>query len=58
MVHDAYLSRIEPITPNMLRAKLIDTEWKNGVRALNGEDMKGVTGRFPDKDGVFHWVDL
>ena len=41
--------------PNMRRAKLIETEWENGIRALNGEDMQGVTGRFPDKDGVFHW---
>jgi hypothetical protein len=41
--------------PSMHRARLIDAEWKNGIRALNGEDMKGVTGRFPDKNGTFHW---
>lgn len=41
--------------PNMQRAKLMDAEWKNGIRALNGEDMQGVTGRFPDKNGTFHW---
>jgi hypothetical protein len=41
--------------PNMLRAKLIDAEWKNGIRALNGKDMKNVKSRFPDKNGVFHW---
>jgi hypothetical protein len=41
--------------PSMHRARLIDAEWRNGIRALNGEDMQGVTGRFPDKDGVFHW---
>jgi hypothetical protein len=41
--------------PNMQRAKLMDIEWKNGIRALNGEDMQGVTGRFPDKNGTFHW---
>ena len=41
--------------PNMRRAKLIETEWENGIRALNGEDMKGVTGRFPDKNHTFHW---
>jgi hypothetical protein len=40
---------------NMHRARLIDAEWRNGIRALNGEDMAGITGRFPDKDGVFHW---
>jgi hypothetical protein len=39
----------------MHRARLIDAEWYNGIRALNGADMQGVTGRFPDKDGVFHW---
>jgi hypothetical protein len=35
-------------------AKIIDAEWHNGIRALNGEDMQGITGRFPDKDGYFH----
>jgi hypothetical protein len=38
---------------NLLRAQIIDAEWRNGVRALNGEDMKGTTGRFPDKNGVY-----
>lgn len=41
--------------PNMHRAQLIDQEWENGIRALNGEDMQGVTGRFPDRDHNFHW---
>lgn len=49
--HDAQLNS----TPNMHRARLMDAEWKNGIKALNGEDMQGVTGRFPDKDGKFHW---
>ncbi len=40
---------------NLLRAQIINAEWRNGIRALNGEDMQGVTGRFPDKSGVFHW---
>lgn len=40
---------------SMHRAQLIHREWVNGVRALNGEDMQGVTGRFPDRDHVFHW---
>jgi hypothetical protein len=39
----------------MHRARLIAAEWENGIRALNGEDMKGVTGRFPDKNHTFHW---
>ena len=42
-------------SPNMLRAQLINQEWENGIRALSGEDMQGVTGRFPDKDHTFHW---
>jgi hypothetical protein len=46
----------EEYEPNMSRAHLIDTEWKNGIRALNGEDMQGVTGRFPDKNHRFHWA--
>jgi hypothetical protein len=41
--------------PILHRAKLINAEWENGRRALNGEDMGGVTGQFPDKDGRFHW---
>jgi hypothetical protein len=41
--------------PSMRRAKLIAAEWENCIRALNGEDMTGVTGRFPDKTGSFHW---
>ena len=43
------------VKPNMHRARLIAAEWENGIRALNGEDMKGVTGRFPDKNHTFHW---
>ena len=49
--HDAQLNA----KPSMHRARLMDAEWKNGIRALNGEDMQGVTGRFPDKNGTFHW---
>jgi len=41
--------------PSMLRAELIDTEWENGIRALNGENMQGVTGQFPDKNLRFRW---
>ncbi len=40
---------------SLTRAKLLDAEWRNGIRALNGEDMQGVVGRFPDKNGKFHW---
>lgn len=38
---------------NLLCAQIINAEWRNGIRALNGEDMQGVTGRFPDKNGMF-----
>jgi hypothetical protein len=53
LINDAYEGVVRG--PNMLRTRLIDAEWRNGIRALNGEDMQGVTGRFPDKKGVFHW---
>ena len=53
LINDAYEGVVRG--PNMLRAQIIDAEWRNGIRALNGEDMQGVTGRFPDKKGVFHW---
>jgi hypothetical protein len=43
------------VKPNMLRARLMHDEWVNGMRALQGQDMGEVTGRFPDKDGTFHW---
>jgi hypothetical protein len=45
----------DEIKPNMHRARLIAAEWKNGIRALNGEEMQSVAGRFPDKNGTFHW---
>ena len=40
---------------NMRRAELMHMEWQNGMRALQGQDMGDLTGRFPDKNGVFHW---
>lgn len=45
----------DEVKPSMHRARLINAEWENGIRALKGEDMQGVTGRFPDKNGKFHW---
>lgn len=45
----------DPRGPSMHRAQLINREWINGIRALNGEDMQGVVGRFPDRDYTFHW---
>ena len=35
------------------RAEILDTEWRNGISALSGGAC--AVGRFPDKDGVFHW---
>jgi hypothetical protein len=43
------------VKSNMLRAKLMHNEWINGMRALQGQDMGEITGRFPDKNGMFHW---
>ena len=37
------------------RAEIIGAEWRNGIRAINGEVGVCSVGRFPDKDGVFHW---
>ena len=45
----------EHFKPNMRRAKLMDNEWVNGILALGGADMGDTTGKFPDKNGVFHW---
>jgi hypothetical protein len=56
LMNDAFSGISEPTArSNLLRAQIIDAEWRNGIRALNGEDMQGVTGQFPDKQGVFHW---
>jgi hypothetical protein len=56
LINDAFAGISEPKGRyNPLRAQIVDAEWRNGIRALNGEDMQGVTGRFPDKQGVFHW---
>lgn len=41
--------------PHMHRARLMHNEWKNGMRALQGQDMGDITGRFPDKNDRFHW---
>ena len=37
------------------RARLIVQEWENGIRALTTGDASFAEGRFPDKDGHFHW---
>lgn len=49
--HECHLSK--NFKHNMLRAKLLDNEWENGICALYGENMKGITGRFPDQGGRF-----
>jgi hypothetical protein len=45
----------EKTKTNILRARLMQNEWINGMRALQGQDMGEITGRFPDKKGTFHW---
>ena len=49
-----YLSFSVYDKPNAKKAELIDAEWHNGIRALEGESVE-EKGRFPDKEGVFHW---
>jgi hypothetical protein len=45
----------------MHRARLMDAEWRNGIRLMKGEDimMRGVAKLFQDKNGpnngVFYW---
>ena len=52
----AQMSVVPSSIPDMKRARLIDAEWRNGILALSGEAVvDGVVGRFPDKNGVFHW---
>jgi hypothetical protein len=46
------------IEPDMHRARLMQKEWQNGMRALQGQDLGDIKGRFPDKDGIFHWDPL
>jgi hypothetical protein len=56
LINDAFSGICQSTeSSNLLRAQLIDTEWHNGIRALKGEDVQGATGRFPDKQGIFHW---
>jgi hypothetical protein len=56
LLHELEMAKYSTCSePNLHRARLIHAEWLNGSRALNGEDMGGITGRFPDKDGRFHW---
>lgn len=48
------------------RARLLDREWLMGTRALAAEEEGGgavcsdrlEVGRFPDRNGIFHWEDL
>lgn len=47
--------RGEKCNPDMRRANIMHTEWQNGMRALQGQSMGDITGRFPDKNGTFHW---
>ena len=37
------------------RAEILDAEWRNGINALTGQVGACAVGRFPDKNGIFHW---
>ena len=37
------------------QAAILDAEWRKGINALEGTGDDSDVGRFPDKDGVFHW---
>jgi hypothetical protein len=38
------------------RAEILAAEWRNGINALTGQvGATCAVGRFPDKNGVFHW---
>ncbi len=38
-------------------ASILDLEWRKGTDALGSKSL-GDTGRFPDKDGIFHHEDI
>ena len=40
------------------RAALLDAEWRMGTRAQAEGVCATDAGRFPDRDGVFHWEDV
>lgn len=44
--------------PNEKRASILDLEWRKGTLALEGKLHDNIVGRFPDKNGIFHWDDL
>ena len=47
---------IEPSHPR--RAAILDSEWRKGTKALEQGAQEDEVGRFPDKNGVYHWEDL
>ncbi len=40
------------------RAALLDREWRMGSQALADEGAAECSGRFPDKNGIYHWEDV
>jgi hypothetical protein len=44
----------EPLRATQARSQIYQHEWTQGIAALTGGTLTGP-GRFPDKDGNFHW---
>jgi hypothetical protein len=53
MLHDA-LNKFETLKATRARSFIYEYEWTQGILALTGCTPTGP-GRFPDKDGNFHW---
>ena len=48
------LNDFEPLKVSRARARIYENEWTQGTLALTGGTPLGP-GRFPDKEGKFHW---
>ena len=48
------LMHLEPFKITEIRAEIYENEWTQGILALTGGTPLGP-GRFPDKEGRFHW---
>ena len=51
------LNDFEPLKVSRARARIYENEWTQGTLALTGGIPTGP-GRFPDKEGIFHWERL
>jgi hypothetical protein len=48
------LNDLEPLNVAKARSQIYENEWTQGTLALTGGIPTGP-GRFPDKEGIFHW---